>query len=120
MRGVNKVILIGHLGRDPEIRYMPSGGAVTNVSLATSKTWRDKDTGEQKERTEWHRVCFFNKLAEIVAEHAKKGSAVYVEGELQTKDWERDGQKHYTTQVNANVFQFIGSKGDDFDDDIPF
>jgi single-strand DNA-binding protein len=111
-RGINKVILVGNLGRDPETRYMPSGGAVTNVSIATSKQWKDRDSGEQKERTEWHRVVFFNRLAEIAGEYLKRGSKVYVEGELRTRDWERDGQKHYTTEIVANEMQMLDSRGD--------
>lgn len=91
-RGINKVIIVGNLGRDPETRYLPSGGAVTNVSVATSKAWRDRDSGEQKERTEWHRVVFFNRLAEIASEYLKRGSKIYLEGELRTREWERDGQ----------------------------
>ena len=88
-RGINKVILVGNLGRDPETRYMPSGNAVTNVSVATSKSWKDRDSGEQKDRTEWHRVVFFNRLAEIANEYLKKGSKIYVDGELRTREWER-------------------------------
>ena len=86
-RGINKVIIVGNLGRDPETRYLPSGGAVTNVSVATSKAWRDRDSGEQKERTEWHRVVFFNRLAEIASEYLKRGSKIYLEGELRTREW---------------------------------
>lgn len=111
-RGINKVILVGNLGRDPETRYMPSGGAVTNVSVATSKSWRDRDSGEQKERTEWHRVVFFNRLAEIAGEYLKKGSKVYIEGELRTREWEREGQKHYTTEIVAGEMQMLDSRGD--------
>ncbi len=111
-RGINKVILVGNLGRDPETRYMPSGGAVTNVSIATSKGWKDKDSGEQKERTEWHRIVFFNRLAEIAGEYLKKGSKIYIEGELRTRDWEKDGQKHYTTEVVASEMQMLDSRGD--------
>lgn len=111
-RGINKVILVGNLGRDPETRYMPSGGAVTNVSVATSKQWRDRDSGENKERTEWHRVVFFNRLAEIAGEYLKKGSQIYLEGELRTREWERDGQKHYTTEIVANEMQMMGGRGD--------
>ena len=111
-RGVNKVILLGNLGRDPETRYMPSGGAVTNASVATSNQWRDRDSGENKERTEWHRVVFFNRLAEIAGEYLKKGSKVYIEGELRTRDWERDGQKHYTTEIVANEMQMLDSRGE--------
>ena len=87
-RGINKVIIVGNLGRDPETRYLPSGGAVTNVSVATSKAWRDRESGEQKERTEWHRVVFFNRLAEIASEYLKRGSKIYLEGELRTREWE--------------------------------
>ena len=111
-RGINKVILVGNLGRDPETRSMPSGGAVTNVSIATSKGWKDKDSGEQKERTEWHRIVFFNKLAEIAGEYLKRGSKVYIEGELRTRDWEKDGQKHYTTEVVASEMQMLDSRGE--------
>jgi single-strand DNA-binding protein len=111
-RGINKVILVGNLGRDPETRYMPSGGAVTNVSIATSKGWKDRDSGEQKERTEWHRIVFFNKLAEIAGEYLKRGSKVYIEGELRTRDWEKDGQKHYTTEVVASEMQMLDSRGE--------
>jgi single-strand DNA-binding protein len=111
-RGINKVILVGNLGRDPETRYMPSGGAVTNVSIATSKGWKDKDSGEQKERTEWHRIVFFNKLAEIAGEYLKRGSKVYIEGELRTRDWAKDGQKHYTTEVVASEMQMLDSRGE--------
>ena len=111
-RGINKVILVGNLGRDPETRYMPSGGAVTNVSVATSKAWKDRDSGEQKERTEWHRVVFFNRLAEVAGEYLKRGSKVYIEGELRTRDWEKDGQKHYTTEIVANEMQMLDSRGE--------
>lgn len=111
-RGINKVILVGNLGRDPETRYMPSGGAVTNVSIATSKGWKDRDSGEQKERTEWHRIVFFNRLAEIAGEYLKRGSKVYIEGELRTRDWEKDGQKHYTTEVVASEMQMLDSRGE--------
>lgn len=108
-RGVNKVILIGNLGRDPETRYMPDGNAVTNVTVATSIQWKDKG-GEQQERTEWHRVVFFRKLAEIAGEYLKKGSKVYIEGSLQTRQWERDGQKHYTTEIVADQMQMLDSR----------
>lgn len=111
-RGINKVILVGNLGRDPETRYMPSGSPVTNVSIATSKSWKDRETGEQKDRTEWHRIVFFNRLAEIANEYLKKGSKVYIEGELRTREWEREGQKHYTTEVVANEMQMLDSRGD--------
>jgi len=111
-RGINKVILIGNLGRDPETRYMPSGGAVTNVTLATSETWKDKQTGEQQERTEWHRVVFFNRLAEIAGEYLKKGSKVYIEGSLRTRKWQgNDGQDRYTTEIVANEMQMLDSRG---------
>ena len=111
-RGINKVMLIGNLGRDPEARHMPSGGAVTNVSVATSRQWKDRESGEQRERTEWHRVVFFNRLAEIAGEYLKKGSKVYVEGELRTREWEKEGQKHYTTEVVANELQMLDGRGD--------
>ena len=110
-RGINKVILVGNLGRDPETRYLPSGGAVTNVSLATSRSWKDRDSGDQKEKTEWHRVVFFNRLAEIAGEYLKRGSKVYVEGELRTREWEKEGQKHFTTEIVANEMQMLDSKG---------
>lgn len=109
-RGINKVIIVGNLGRDPETRYLPSGGAVTNVSVATSKSWRDRDSGEQKERTEWHRVVFFNRLAEIASEYLKRGSKVYLEGELRTREWEREGQKHYTTEIVAGEMQMLDGR----------
>ncbi len=111
-RGVNKVILIGNLGKDPETRYMPSGGAVTNITVATSETWKDKQTGEQQERTEWHRVVFFNRLAEIAGEYLKKGSKVYIEGSLRTRKWQgQDGQDRYTTEIVANEMQMLDSRG---------
>ena len=111
-RGINKVILIGNLGKDPETRYMPSGGAVTTVTLATSDTWKDKNTGEPQERTEWHRVVFFNRLGEIAGEYLKKGSKVYVEGSLRTRKWQgQDGQDRYTTEIVANEMQMLDSKG---------
>jgi single-strand DNA-binding protein len=149
-RGINKVILIGNLGADPEVRYMPSGGAVANISLATSDTWKDKQTGEQQERTEWHRVVFFGRLGEIAGEYLRKGSKVYVEGRLQTRKWQdNNGIDRYTTEIIANEMQMLDSRGgtanfnsepsaatskpatqpasapsqssyDDFDDDIPF
>ncbi|OIN10266.1 single-stranded DNA-binding protein [Oceanisphaera psychrotolerans] len=113
-RGINKVILIGHLGQDPEVRYMPNGNAVANITLATSETWRDKQTGEQKERTEWHRVVFFGKLAEIAGEYLRKGSQVYVEGRLQTRKWQgQDGQDRYTTEIVVDVggtMQMLGGR----------
>ena len=111
-RGINKVILVGNLGAEPETRYMPSGGAVTNIRLATSDTWRDKQSGEQRERTEWHRVVFFNRLAEIATEYLHKGSQIYIEGRLQTRKWQgQDGQDRYTTEVIANEMQMLGSRG---------
>ena len=111
-RGVNKVILVGNLGADPETRYMPSGGAVTNVRLATTDSWRDKQSGEQQDRTEWHRVVFFNRLAEITAEYLRKGSQIYVEGRIQTRKWQgQDGQDRYTTEIVANEMQMLGGRG---------
>lgn len=147
-RGVNKVILIGNLGQDPEVRYMPNGNAVANVTLATSESWKDKNTGETQERTEWHRVVFFRRLAEVVGEYCKKGSKIYVEGRLQTRKWQdQGGQDRYTTEIVADQMQMLDSRGGgsagfdnerprqqsnqgapaaapmpdaDFDDDIPF
>ena len=142
-RGVNKVIIVGNLGKDPETRYMPSGSAVTNLSVATSETWKDKQTGEQKERTEWHKVAMFNRLAEIAAEYLRKGSQVYIEGKLRTRKWQdRDGNDRWTTEIVADEMQMLGGRGgggsapmssdrgssggppdgppDDFEDDIPF
>ncbi len=146
-RGINKVIIVGNLGQDPETRYMPSGSAVTNMSIATSESWKDKQTGEQKDRTEWHRVAMFGKLAEIAAEYLKKGSQVYIEGKLRTRKWQdKSGADRYTTEVIADEMQMLGGRsgggsssmggggggsstpsgpapapsGDDFDDDIPF
>lgn len=147
-RGVNRVILIGNLGKDPEVRYMPEGGAVANVTIATSETWKDKQSGQQQERTEWHRVVFFNRLAEIVGEYLHKASKVYVEGSLRTRKWQgKDGQDRYITEIVAAEMQMLDSRGaadssrqtakpapesgspnsngkapsqDDFDDTIPF
>jgi len=148
-RGVNKVILLGNLGKDPEIKYMPNGNAVANITLATSETWNDKSSGEKQEKTEWHRVVFFGKLAEIVGQYLKKGSKIYVEGKLQTRKWQgQDGQDKYTTEVVVDIggtMQMLDSRGegagsapaqsapaqrnaqpaaamidDGFDDDIPF
>lgn len=146
MASVNKVILVGNLGRDPEVRYMPDGAAITNISVATTDTWKDKN-GEKQERTEWHRVAFFGKLAEIAGEYLKKGSQVYVEGRLQTRKWQdKDGQDKYTTEIVADRMQMLGGRAggggsdgfssapssggpsktsgggkfDDFPDDIPF
>jgi single-strand DNA-binding protein len=148
-RGVNKVILVGNLGKDPEVRYMPSGNAVANVTLATTDSWKDKQSGEKQERTEWHNVVFYSRLAEIVGEYLKKGSQVYVEGRLQTRKWQdKSGNDRYTTEIIASDMQMLGSRGGsagfsadrtqapatqqaavaggggssvpDFDDDIPF
>lgn len=111
-RGVNKVILVGNLGKDPEVRYMPSGGAVANVTLATSEQWKDKQSGEQKERTEWHTVVFYQRLAEIAGEYLKKGSQVYVEGSLRTRKWQdKNGNDRYTTEIIASEMQMLGSRG---------
>ena len=114
-RGVNKVILIGNLGADPEVRYMPNGNAVANITLATSESWKDKNTGQQQERTEWHRVCFFGKIAEIVGQYLRKGSKIYVEGRLQTREWEKDGVKRYTTEIIVDMrgaMQMLDSRDD--------
>ena len=143
-RGINKVILVGNLGNDPETRYMPNGGAVTNITVATSESWRDKATGEQREKTEWHRVVLFGKLAEVGAEYLRKGSQVYIEGQLHTRKWQdQSGQDRYTTEVAVQgfngVMQMLGGRPQsssqpqqpqqppqyneppmDFDDDIPF
>ncbi len=109
-RGVNKVILVGNLGADPETRYMPSGSAVTNIRIATSESWKDKESGEQKERTEWHRITFYNRLAEIAGEYLKKGSQVYIEGRLRTRTYEKEGQTHYSTEIIADNMQMLGSR----------
>ena len=110
-RGVNKVILVGNLGKDPEVRYSPNGNAVANITLATSEQWKDRNSGEQQEKTEWHRIVFFNRLAEIVGEYLKKGSQVYIEGKLQTRKWQgQDGQDRYTTEVVANEMQMLGGR----------
>ena len=144
-RGVNKVILVGNVGNEPECRTMPNGNSVANISVATSESWKDKNTSEQQERTEWHRLVFFNRLAEIVEQYVKKGSKLYIEGRLQTRSWEQDGIKRYTTEIVANEMQMLDSRGstnqegfgdqatatqtpqqaapanfDNFDDDIPF
>jgi single-strand DNA-binding protein len=111
-RGVNKVIIVGNLGGDPETRYMPSGSAVTNFTVATNESWKDKQTGEQKERTEWHKVSMFNRLAEIAAEYLRKGSQVYIEGKLRTRKWQgQDGQDRYTTEIIADEMQMLGGRG---------
>jgi single-strand DNA-binding protein len=145
-RGINKVILVGNLGQDPEIRYTGSGDAVANITVATSEAWKDKTTGEQIEKTEWHRVVAFRRLGEIMGEYLKKGSKVYIEGKLQTRKWQdKDGNDRYTTEIVANEMQMLDSRSggssagdfdqsrpaaaprpvaaapaDDFDDDIPF
>lgn len=111
-RGINKVTIVGNLGQDPEVRYMPNGGAVTNISVATSETWKDKNTGEQREMTEWHRIVFYRRLAEIAGEYLRKGSKVYIEGRLQTRKWQgQDGQDRYTTEIIANEMQMLDSRG---------
>lgn len=148
-RGVNKVILVGNLGKDPEVRYMPSGAAACNFTIATTESWKDKQSGEKQERTEWHNISMFGRLAEIAGEYLKKGSQVYVEGSLRTRKWQdKSGNDRYTTEVIANEMQMLGSRGGgagsfdqggysapasspapapatagagaDFDDDIPF
>ena len=149
-RGVNKVILVGNLGKDPEVRYMPNGNAVANITLATTESWKDKQTGEQQEKTEWHRIVMFRRLGEIAGEYLKKGSQVYIEGKLQTRKWQdNSGNDRYTTEIVANEMQMLGGRGGggsagfsgdsapaqsesssapapapapagDFDDDIPF
>jgi single-strand DNA-binding protein len=146
-RGINKVILVGNLGKDPEVRYMPNGNAVANITLATSESWKDKQTGETQEKTEWHRVVLFRRLGEIAGEYLKKGSQVYIEGKLQTRKWQDNaGNDRYTTEIIANEMQMLGGRGaggsagfssgdaasgrtpapavadagGEFDDDIPF
>lgn len=114
MASVNKVILVGNVGRDPETRYAPSGGAICNLSIATSRFWKDKATGERREETEWHRVVFYDRLAEIAGEYCKKGRPVYVEGRLKTRKWQdKDGVDKYTTEIIAEQMQLLGSRGDD-------
>jgi single-strand DNA-binding protein len=111
-RGVNKVIIVGNLGKDPETRYMPSGSAVTNLSVATTEAWKDKQSGDQQERTEWHKVAMFGRLAEIAAEYLRKGSQVYIEGKLRTRKWQdKEGKDRYTTEIVADEMQMLGSKG---------
>jgi len=111
-RGVNKVILVGTLGKDPETRYMPSGGAVTNIRIATNEQWKDKQTGEQQERTEWHSIAMFGRLAEIAAEYLRKGQQVYIEGKLRTRKWQdKEGKDRYTTEIVADEMQMLGGKG---------
>ncbi|RLB96974.1 MAG: single-stranded DNA-binding protein, partial [Deltaproteobacteria bacterium] len=113
MAGINKAIIVGRLGRDPEVRYTPDGTAVANFSVATSEEWKDKNTGEKRERTEWHRVVAFRRLGEICGEYLSKGRQVYVEGRIQTRDWEdKDGNKRYTTEIVANQMQMLGSRDD--------
>ncbi len=142
-RGINKVILVGNLGADPDTRYMPSGSAVTNIRVATSESWKDKNTGDQQDRTEWHSVAFFGRLAEVAAEYLRKGSQVYIEGKLRTRKWQdRDGNDRWSTEVIASEMQMLGSRpgsgapaqaaapaavadappapSPEFDDDIPF
>ena len=110
-RGVNKVIVVGNLGSDPDTRYVPSGSAVTNLSIATSESWKDKQTGEQKERTEWHKVAMFGRLAEIAAEYLRKGSQVYIEGKLRTRKWQdKEGKDRWTTEIIADEMQMLGSR----------
>jgi single-strand DNA-binding protein len=111
-RGVNKVIIVGNLGKDPETRYMPSGSAVTNLRIATTEAWKDKQSGEQQERTEWHAVAMFGRLAEIAAEYLRKGSQVYIEGKLRTRKWQdKEGKDRYTTEIVADEMQMLGGKG---------
>jgi len=111
MASVNKVILVGNLGRDPETRYNPEGGAITNISVATTDTWKDKASGEKQERTEWHRIVFFSRLAEIAGEYLKKGSQVYIEGSLRTRKWQdKEGKERYTTEIVADRMQMLGSR----------
>jgi len=113
MAGVNRVFLIGRLGNDPEMRYMPSGEAVANLSIATSENWTDKTTGAKREKTEWHRVVAFRKLAEIIGQYCKKGDQIYIEGKLQTRKWaDKNGQDHYTTEIIADQMQMLGGKED--------
>jgi single-strand DNA-binding protein len=111
-RGVNKAIIVGNLGRDPEVRYSANGNAIANATVATTDSWRDKQTGDRQEKTEWHRVVFFGRLAEIAGEYLRKGSQVYIEGRLQTRKWEdQNGQERYTTEIVANDMQMLGSRG---------
>jgi len=110
-RGINKVILVGNLGKDPEVRYANNGSAIANISIATTESWKDRNTGEQQERTEWHRVVMFNRLGEIAGEYLKKGSQVYIEGKLQTRKWQdQSGQDRYTTEIVANEMQMLGGR----------
>lgn len=109
-KGVNKVIIVGNLGKDPETRFMPSGGAVTNISIATSESWKDKDSGEKQERTEWHKIVFFGRLAEIAGEYLKKGAKVYIEGALRTRRWEKEGVEKYATEIIASEMQMLDAR----------
>lgn len=110
-RGINKVILVGHLGKDPEVKYLPSGSAVANITVATSESWKDKQSGDKQERTEWHNVVFFNRLAEIVGEYLKKGAQIYVEGSLRTRKWQdKEGKDRYTTEIVAAEMQMLGGR----------
>ena len=118
--GINKVILVGNLGQDPEIKYTAGGAAVTTLSLATSESWKDKDTGSDQEKTEWHRVVLWRRLAEIAGEYLKKGSKVYIEGQLQTRKWEQDGQTRYTTEVIGRDMQFLDSRGNASSSSSPY
>ncbi|MCB1764595.1 MAG: single-stranded DNA-binding protein [Candidatus Competibacteraceae bacterium] len=122
MASINKAILIGHLGKDPEVRYMPSGKAVTNVSMATSETWKDRNTGEKQERTEWHNLVFFSPLAEIAGQYLRKGSLIFVEGRLQTRKWQdkNTGQDRYTTEIVVNDMKMLDRKGDHAGGSAPF
>lgn len=120
MASVNKVIIVGNLGRDPETRYMPNGDAVTNVAVATTESWKDKNSGEKKELTEWHRITFYRKLAEIAGQYLKKGSQVYVEGRLQTRKWtDKDGVERYTTEIIADTMQMLNGGPKQDDTDVP-
>jgi single-strand DNA-binding protein len=111
MASVNKVIIVGNLGRDPETRYMPNGEAVTNIAVATTESWKDKNTGDKKEMTEWHRITFYRRLAEVAGQYLKKGSSVYVEGRLQTRKWtDKDGVERYTTEIIADTMQMLGGR----------
>ncbi len=119
-RGVNKVILVGNLGNDPDMKYTASGAAICNITLATSESWNDKQTGEKQEKTEWHRVVFFRRLAEVAGEYLRKGSQVYIEGKLQTRKWQdQNGQDRYTTEIVANEMQMLGSRAADSGDRPP-
>lgn len=112
MSGVNKAIILGNVGNDPEVKYMPNGNAVANLSIATSETWKDKSTSDKQEKTEWHRIVAFGKLAEIIEKYVKKGSKLYIEGKLQTRSWKKDGQKHYSTEIVANSMQMLDSRSE--------